>query len=76
MLTEYDRNNIKFLLTASPEVLDDWYNTVPLDDMDYALEILKLFTSELEVKALDRLEEYIDPDFIDAKEIIQKVKNV
>lgn len=75
MLNGIDRSNIRFLLSASPDELERWYESVPLEDMDYALRILKEFNSELETKSLDRLEETIDPEFKEANELIQRIKN-
>ena len=75
MLDQIDRDNIRFLLSAGPKELEEWFNTVPTEDIDYALYILKTFYSELETKSLDRLEETIDPDFTEANELIQRIKN-
>lgn len=75
MLNEIDRGNIRFLLSAGPKELEQWFNTVPIEDIDYALYILKTFYSELETKSLDRLEETIDPELKEANEIITRIKN-
>lgn len=39
-----------FLLNASPDVLADWYNSVPDDDKEYAAELMIEYSAELELK--------------------------
>jgi hypothetical protein len=41
-LDENDHNNIKFLLNAKPEVIQDWLHHVDEDDLDYALDLLQM----------------------------------
>jgi hypothetical protein len=45
-----DLENIEFLLSASPSVLEDWYSKTNTDDHEYAMEILKTYQEELAVK--------------------------
>ena len=40
-MTQYDKDNLAFLMTASTEVLADWYSKVSSDDTVYASELLK-----------------------------------
>ena len=46
-MNDRDRDNLNFLLTASTEVLHDWYNHVDDDDIQYALELLHAYKLEL-----------------------------
>jgi len=46
-MNERDLENLKFLLSASQETLNDWYNTVDDDDIDYAMELLHQYRLEL-----------------------------
>ena len=39
-MNKHDEDNLRFLLTVSPETLRDWYNSVSQDDIDYAKELL------------------------------------
>lgn len=43
-----DRENLEFLLNASPEVIEDWYNQMDPDDIEYAFELLELYQQELD----------------------------
>jgi hypothetical protein len=46
-MSERDLDNLEFLLTASTEVIVDWFNTVEPDDIDYAFELLEMAKLEL-----------------------------
>ena len=39
-------------MSVSPEVLQDWYNTVSPEDVDYAMELLNHASAELDRTAL------------------------
>jgi hypothetical protein len=46
-VNQHDRDNLDFLLNASPEVIQDWYNKVEDDDILYAFELLEMAKEEL-----------------------------
>lgn len=44
--TKEDRNNLKYILAMQvkgDEVFDNWLNSMPEEDLEYALELLKNF---------------------------------
>ena len=75
-MNEHDRQNLEFLLHASPEVLKDWESKMPRDDLEYAQELLNLYALELREKSaellveakLERLNGYPD-----AKSILDRI---
>lgn len=46
-MDQHDRDNLNFLLSASADVLRDWYEHVDDDDVQYALELLHAYKLEL-----------------------------
>ena len=46
-MDKQDRDNLDFLLNATPEVIQDWYNTMDDDDIVYAFELLEMAKEEL-----------------------------
>jgi hypothetical protein len=67
-MNQRDRDNLDFLLNASPAVIQDWYNKVEDDDILYAFELLEMAKEEL-------IEMQIaGSDLSDAKAIILKYK--
>jgi hypothetical protein len=51
-MDDYDRNNLEFLLKATPEALEEWSKEVTQDDLDYAQELLDAYQLELNERAL------------------------
>ena len=50
-MDEYDRNNLEFLLKASPAELEAWSKAVTQDDLDYAQELLDAYQLELDERS-------------------------
>lgn len=51
-MNQRDRDNLDFLLNASPEVIQDWYEQMDDDDIEYAFELLEAYSQELEMEEL------------------------
>ena len=47
-MNSHDKKNLEFLMSVSPEVLQDWYATVSQDDVDYAMELLAYASAEFD----------------------------
>jgi len=67
-MNQHDRDNLDFLLNATPEVIQDWYNKVEDDDILYAFELLEMAKEELIEQQM------AGSDLSDAKAIILKYK--
>jgi len=65
-VNQHDRDNLDFLLNASPEVIQDWYNKVEDDDILYAFELLEMAREELIEQQM------AGNDLSDARAIISK----
>jgi len=50
-MNKHDRDNLEFLLTASPAVIAEWMSVVDQDDIDYAHELLAIAAEELNERA-------------------------
>jgi hypothetical protein len=46
-MNQHDRDNLDFLLNATPEVIQDWYQQMSDDDIKYAFELLEMAKEEL-----------------------------
>ena len=69
-----DRDNLKFLMTIDERTFDDWMNQADDDDLEYALQLIKIAKIELLIKQLDLIDDV--EDFSDAKEVIKRIKNI
>ena len=45
-----DRVNLNFLLTASKETLQQWYNDIDSKNLVYAMQLLDRYAEELNVR--------------------------
>jgi hypothetical protein len=52
-MNQHDKDNLQFLLTATPDVLKDWYDSVDRDDHEYAIELIRLHTAEIIVHNME-----------------------
>ena len=52
IMNQHDRDNLDFLLNASPEVIKDWYEQMDDDDIQYAFELLEAYARELAAEEL------------------------
>jgi hypothetical protein len=64
-LSQDDKNNINFLLNASPETIEDWMNTISEDDLDYACDLLNM----VKLRMIDIIAEN---DMSEAQKILSK----
>jgi len=58
-MNQRDRDNLNFLLQATPESLAAWYAQASEDDLEYADELLDRYSQELDQ---DLFEVLIDDD--------------
>jgi len=52
-MNQHDSKNLEFLLNVSEEVFEDWFDQADKDDVDYALELLAMRKTELNLKELE-----------------------
>ena len=70
-MNQWDRNNLQFLLTASTDTLRDWITKIDEDDLDYAFELLKMASAELDVKYMEQNDEV--EDLTEAQSVLAKI---
>jgi hypothetical protein len=46
-MNNHDRNNFEFIMSLSPQQFDEWYTTISLDDVEYAIELCKAVRMEM-----------------------------
>jgi len=59
-MNQHDKDNLQFLLTASPDVLKDWYDSVDRDDHEYAIELIRTHTAEIIVHNMEQNDDVTD----------------
>ncbi len=72
-MNEHDQRNLEFLLAIGDgEEFDKFISSVPLDDINYALELLQTHTSMMLVKELELQDDVEDISL--AATVINKIK--
>ena len=58
-MNAYDRNNLQFIMSLDETQFDEWYSSIPQDDVDYALELFEQARTELELKVHEIIDEVL-----------------
>ena len=78
-MNEHDRANLEFLLNANDAVIKDWSAKVPQDDIDYAHELLALYSQELRERAIAlkiECEMELAGNYHEANMVIDKIRKL
>jgi hypothetical protein len=59
-MNDYDRNNLNFIRSLDENQFDEWYASISLDDIDYALELLHQARLELSMQMHELTDEVKD----------------
>jgi len=76
-MNEYDRDNLKFLLTIDEATFKDWYDQMDAEDHEYAQEILNRYAQELKERSAELVIEAelaLDSNYSLARDVIDSVK--
>lgn len=50
-MNDYDRSNFEFIMSLSPQQFDEWYASISLDDVEYAIELCQSARLEMVLNA-------------------------
>jgi len=73
---DWDRDNLNFLINATPDVIAEWDAQADEDDRTYAQELLDAYAEELRLQAKDLLIEATMSlmfEYPDAKKFIDSI---
>ena len=73
-MNEWDRDNLNFIMNTSEEGFDEWLDQADNDDVDYALELIRMAKAELMVQEMEFTDEV--SNFNEASQLIERIKNV
>jgi len=78
-MNDWDRNNLNFLLNADDSVIKEWTAQVPQDDIDYAHELLALYSQELHEQAIAlkiEAEMSLSDNYHEANMVIDRIRKL
>ena len=72
-MNDWDRDNLNFLTSCSRRVLSDMSKEMDLEDLNYAIKLLRIGRSELMVQEMEQCLDYVE-DLTVAKNLLNKIK--
>ena len=70
-----DLKNLKFLLSLDEMTLLAWWLSAPMRDREYAAELLKMYSEELDNRKILCYDGPEDGDFAQANDLINSIKS-
>jgi len=71
-MNNYDRENLHFLMSASKQQLQEWYDSIDHEDLHYAMGLLDQFEQELNIRH-SMLDDSVET-VVDSVEILKKFR--
>lgn len=69
-MNKHDKDNYLFIMSLTPDQFEEWYNAITPDDVDYAMELIKMARLELAEQAAVLIESVVE--FTEAREVLGK----
>lgn len=70
----WDRDNLNFIMNTTNEGFDEWLEQADNDDVEYALELIRMAKAELMVQEMEFTDEI--SNFSEAAKLLDRIKNV
>lgn len=70
IMNDWDRNNLNFILSLTPEQFEDWYSSIDQDDVEYAIELIKQGRLETAMKVAEIFDN--TEDLTEANKVLNK----
>jgi hypothetical protein len=72
-MNEWDRDNLNFLVSCPRVTLSQMAKEMDLEDLNYAIKLLRIGRSELMVQEMEQCLDYVE-DLTVAKNLLNKIK--
>ena len=73
-MNDWDRDNLNFIMNTTDEGFDEWLEQADNDDVEYALELIRMAKAELMVQEMEFTDEI--SNFSEAAQLLDRIKNV
>ena len=73
-MNDWDRDNLNFIMNITDEGFDEWLDQADDDDIDYALQLIRMAKAELMIQEMEFTDEI--SNFAEAAQLIERIKNV
>lgn len=73
-MNDYDRENFDFMMSLSEQEFEDFFDGMPDDDVDYAIELIRLARTETMVQEHELLDALAESDLSEAQAVLKKFR--
>lgn len=71
-MNNYDRRNLEFILSMTPDEVLDFFRDMPEDDIRYAIELIQIAKAEAIVKTMELIDSE-ETDFVEARAVLERI---
>ena len=77
-MNDWDRSNLHFLLDSDEDTLTDFYSWATADDLEYALKLIRIAKTELDIAEMELMDEKNEDysGLTEAREVLSKYTNL
>jgi Mg/Co/Ni transporter MgtE len=72
-MNNYDRRNLEFILSMDPDQILEFFESMPADDIFYAIELIQLAKCEAIIKSLELIES-AETDYSEARAVLERIQ--
>jgi hypothetical protein len=73
-MNDWDRNNLNFIMGLEESGFDEWMDQADNDDIEYALQLIRMAKTELMVQEMEFTDEI--SNYAEAAQLIERIRNV
>jgi len=73
-MNDWDRDNLNFIMNTTDEGFEEWLDQADNEDVEYALELIRMAKAELMVQEMEFTDEI--SNFSEAAQLLDRIKNV
>lgn len=71
-MNDYDRENFNFMMSLGEQEFEDFFADMPDDDVQYAIELIRLARSEMMVQEHELIDALADSDLDEARAVLKQ----
>lgn len=71
-MNQYDRKNLDFILSMTPDQVLEFFEQMPQDDILYAIELIQMAKAEVIMQSMDAIDAE-ETDFSEARAVIERI---
>ncbi len=71
-MNKHDRIQLNFIMSLSDEDFEDWAQQIPVEDVQYAIELIQQARTEAAIQEQELLDALEDSDLDEANAVLKK----